>query len=238
MIQYLKTYFSPSEHEPDYSLAILDGVEGSRLGHDHQRQFHYVYQSLMLWRNIASEMFRFWFIAEKDLLSENHSYILKDTGQGLNRVQPAPETLKAMTELLERTKQEVGEWVGSSQIHLGDHNVPNALMFIDKYTQVCRIINPVILTVGQVDTLYKNPEIKSYFDAEFGGATDLKKTILRDFFRFAFDGSGADNFYDAGSCIDGRLTSAWNWCSKLSEKEYYYVFRLAGFTSFDGDFQK
>ena len=28
-------------------------------------------------------------------------------------------------------------------------------------------------------------------------------------------GSGADNFFDAGSCIDGRLTSAWNWCSKL-----------------------
>lgn len=34
--------------------------------------------------------------------------------------------------------------------------------------------------------------------------------FLADFFRFAFDGSGADNFYDAGSCIDGRLTSAWN----------------------------
>lgn len=33
---------------------------------------------------------------------------------------------------------------------------------------------------------------------------------IADFFRFAFDGSGADNFYDAGSCIDGRLTSAWN----------------------------
>jgi hypothetical protein len=25
----------------------------------------------------------------------------------------------------------------------------------------------------------------------------------------------ADNFFDAGSCIDGRLTSAWNWCSKV-----------------------
>lgn len=33
---------------------------------------------------------------------------------------------------------------------------------------------------------------------------------LVNFFRGAFDGSGADNFYDAGSCIDGRLTSAWN----------------------------
>jgi hypothetical protein len=28
----------------------------------------------------------------------------------------------------------------------------------------------------------------------------------------------ADNFFDAGSCIDGRLTSAWNWCSKVSRR--------------------
>lgn len=31
-----------------------------------------------------------------------------------------------------------------------------------------------------------------------------------DFFTYGFDGSGADNYFDAGSCIDGRLTSAWN----------------------------
>ena len=60
------------------------------------------------------------------------------------------------------------------------------------------------------------------------------RAILRDFFRFAFDGSGGDNFFDAGSCIDGRLTSAWNWCSQLPEKPFYIVFTLAGFTSFDG----
>ena len=60
--------------------------------------------------------------------------------------------------------------------------------------------------------------------------------VLHDFFRSAFDGSGADNFYDAGSCIDGRLTSAWNWCNELPRKPYFPLFKLTGFAGFDGEF--
>ena len=57
--------------------------------------------------------------------------------QGLNRVQQAPQVSRAMHGILNKCQRQIGSWVGSSVIHLGDHNVPNALMFIDKYTQVC-----------------------------------------------------------------------------------------------------
>ena len=59
-----------------------------------------------------------------------------------------------------------------------------------------------------------------------------KNYPFQDFFKHAFDGSGADNFYDAGSCIDGRLTSAWNWCNKLDKK---VIFKLNYFWSFPSE---
>jgi hypothetical protein len=41
-----------------------------------------------------------------------------------------------MHNILSTVQRRLGSWVGSSVIHLGDTNVPNALMFIDKYNQV------------------------------------------------------------------------------------------------------
>ena len=111
-------------------------------------------------------------------------------------------------------------------------------MFIDKYTQVPRILSPIVRCIENLERLYDEDDgIQHFVKSAYGSVDDLKKTILYDFFRSAFDGSGADNFYDAGSCIDGRLTSAWNWCSLLPTKDYYIIFRLTGFIGFDGEFR-
>ena len=98
----------------------------------------------------------------------------------------------------------------------------------DKYSQIYRILLPICNTLLHLPTLYGTPALRAYIDAEYGSLDALYVDILGDFFRHAFDGSGADNFYDAGSCIDGRLTSAWNWCSSLEKKRYFHVFLLTG----------
>jgi hypothetical protein len=135
IIDFLKSNFSPNKIEEGYSLSIVSGEAGSRLSHSHERQFYYALQSLTLWRDIINDMFRLWAMAEEDLLSESVTYSLQDTGQGMQRVQQSPRAYKAMQEVLTRVRNNVGNWVGSSVVHMGDHNVPNALSFIDKYTQ-------------------------------------------------------------------------------------------------------
>lgn len=108
-------------------------------------------------------------------------------------------------------------------------------MFIDKYCQVPLILNPVISVCLDLPGISaKDKAMKSYMESVFGSVGGAVDAILVDFFRHAFDGSGADNFFDAGSCVDGRLTSAWNWGSKIEKKSYYNLFKVAGFTSFDG----
>ena len=236
MIALLERFFDPKlgPQEAKFSLGIVAGEDGARLTHSHDRQYTYVLQSLHLWCEITNDMFRLWYLGEQDLLDGANPYQLRDTGQGLHRVQQAPRVWKAMQGLLHTTQQRVGSWVGSAVVHLGDANVPNALMFIDKYTQISRILNPIVLTLKEIDQFMKTPGLAEYVTHGFGGPEAAQKLILADFFRHAFDGSGADNFFDAGSCIDGRLTSAWNWCSQIESKSYYPLFKLSGFLGFDG----
>eukprot|EP00026_Physarum_polycephalum_P004946 Phypoly_transcript_04972.p1 GENE.Phypoly_transcript_04972~~Phypoly_transcript_04972.p1 ORF type:complete len:625 (+),score=68.93 Phypoly_transcript_04972:53-1876(+) len=230
MLYNLTTYFSPQKgHGP--KLDIHAGYNGSKLSHDHTTQFTFVLQSLMLWREVINNMFRLWFETEGDLLSSESPYSLRDTGQGLNRLQQCYNVSKAMHSILGRVQHQARGWVGLSVIHLGDRDVPNSLMFIDKYTQVSRILGPVVSCISRMDELQKDASIKRYFD-KCGGLEHIKVAVLQDYFRHGFDGSGSDG----GSCIDGRLTSSWNWCSKIEKKGYFPVFLLSGFKGFDGRF--
>lgn len=235
LIRYLKNEFDPKvAGSEETSLAIAEGIQGARLNHSHERQYNFVLQSMTLWREVLDNMFQLWHLAEEDLLDEQCAYNLTDTGQGLHRVQSSPRSVAAMRKILERVQRKVGGWVGSDTIHLGDHNVANALMFIDKYIQVPRILGPLVLCLDKIQDLYaSNSGLRAYIDS-WGGVQKTRRIILADFFRHAFDGSGADNFFDAGSCIDGRLTSAWNWCSVIEAKPYFPIFLLTGFTGFDG----
>jgi hypothetical protein len=156
MIDLLQAYFKPDSHEAGFSLAITAGQGGARLSHSHTHQFEYVLQSMTLWRHILHNMYKvtqhfvtctranpvnsdvlihlvlasqLWFMAEADLLDPANRYRLMDTGQGLNRVQNCPRVGRAMASILYQTQRELGSWVGSSVIHLGDRNVPNSLMY-------------------------------------------------------------------------------------------------------------
>jgi len=232
MLEFLTTYFDPDD-SGTHSLEIRYRVKGSKLSHDHSTQFTFVLQSLLLWREIMNEMFKLWFMTEEDLLEEKNRYKLMDTGQGLNRVQAAPNIGRTMSEILGKIHNIVRNWVGLSVVHLGDRDVPNALVFIDKYIQVPRILSPIVRIIDGIDSLYNISASKQMIDLHYGGPQNLKKDILSDFFKHGFNGSGSDG----GSCIDGRLTSAWNWCSKLQKKDYYHIFLLFGFSGFDGDFR-
>jgi len=95
------------------------GKDTSRLTHNHEKQYNYVLQSLTLWKEIAYEMHKLWTLAEEDLLSGTNSYKLRDTGQGLNRVQSAPRVSRIMQSILYKAQCDIGYWVGSSVIHLG-----------------------------------------------------------------------------------------------------------------------
>lgn len=234
MIEFLKSNFNPS-NDREWSLDISRGRGGSMLSHNHRTQYTFVLQSLLLWREIMGNMFALWQMTEEDLLDSNGRYRLCDTGQGLNRMQSAPRVSKMMHHILHKVQSEVGGWVGLSVVHLGDRDVPNALVFIDKYTQVPRILAPIVTTLDKLPDVYaSSPAMKKYIDTEFGGLDDLRMGILQDFFRHGFDGSGDDG----GSCIDGRLTSCWNWCSKIEKKKYFTAFLTCGFIGFDGGFRE
>jgi len=234
MLHYLSVSFNPDRADAvEKDLSISVGSGGSCLTHNHATQFKFVQQSLQLWREVQFDMYKLWYAADLDLLSDTNTYRLVNTGQGLNRMQAAPNVSKCMQSILGRVQQHVRGWVGLSVVHLGDRDVPNALFFIDKYTQVPRILAPLSHCLEELTAISKeDPQLNEMFKS-YDGVERVKVFILRDYFRHGFDGSGDDG----GSCVDGRLTSSWNWTSRLEKKAFHHLFMLSGFEGFDGSFK-
>ena len=110
-------------------------------------------------------MYNLWIKADHDLLSTG-SYSLLNTGQGLNRVQACPKVGSEMRNILNIIQSKVGPWVGLSVVHLGDRDVPNALIFIDKYTQIPRMLQPIVHMVENLSELFMDE-----FDEQGGEVT-------------------------------------------------------------------
>ena len=103
---------------------------------NHATQYQFVLQSLTLWKEIMNRLPMMWFAADHDMVEQ--SYRLADTGQGYQRLQQCPNVSAQMRDVLNKVHGMFDSWVGLSVVHLGDRDVPNALMFIDKYTQIPR----------------------------------------------------------------------------------------------------
>jgi hypothetical protein len=188
-----------------YSSSFMGG--GAMLSHNHATQFKFVLQSLTLWHEIMANMPKLWLCADADMTTE--MYRLVDTGQGYQRLQPSPRVRREMSEILSRVQSAAGSWVGLSVVHLGDRDVPNgesclsrpfphltpllspALIFIDKYTQVPRILAPIVQCIEQLPHLVDDSAFHRYVTEEWGSINGLRMQILSDFFKHGFDGSGA-----------------------------------------------
>jgi hypothetical protein len=108
-------------------------------------------------------MYRLWVCVDDDLLSTSSSCQLLNTGQGLNRMQSCPRLGRVIRSLLSKTQNAVGSnWVGLSVIQLGDRNVPNALVFIDKYTQIPRFLKPIADFVDSIPAICVDDRIDAY----------------------------------------------------------------------------
>lgn len=65
-----------------------------------------------------------------------------------------------------------------------------ALVFIDKYTQVPRILAPIVQCIEKLPALVDDTAFHSYVSQEWGSIDGLRLQILSDFFKHGFDGSG------------------------------------------------
>lgn len=218
------------------ALGVTAGKDGARLSHSSAVHAAYVRQSLEVWRDVTAAMHELWTAADADLLCPDRPYVLRNTGQGLQRVQPAPTVHKQVSKIVERVARASG-WVGLRAIHLGDDMVPNALLFLDKYLQIGSILRPVLRVLDSLAIAAAQPASPLAVMANhlYGSLAAAQTALAVHFLNHAFDGSGGDTAAEAGSCVDGRLTSAWNWCHGVARQRYYPLLQLTDVTSFDAE---
>lgn len=233
--------FERMEDTSPFNIAITAGRGEARFTHSHRTHCQYVQESLLLWELVQGHILNLWEVAEDDMLvSGGGAYDFVNTGQGYHRLCRAPSSYVFMSDCVSAAEKQMGGWVGIKVIHLGDRDVPNPLVFIDKYSVIPLIVRPIVHAIGELRRIFSEdeghshgsityPGLRNLLRAKYHSYEELRLVILSDFFKHAFDGSGDDG----GSCIDGRLTSAWNWCHKLHKKPYYDAFILTGFTGFD-----
>ena len=66
----------------------------------------------------------------------------------------------------------------------------SALVFIDKYTQVPRILAPIVQCIESLPKLVEDSAFHAYVSQEWGSIDGLRLQILSDFFKHGFEGSG------------------------------------------------
>jgi hypothetical protein len=211
-------------------------LHASPMFRTHTQHLQHVLQTVSLWETITHYLPFISFLSIQSYLDvSNNPYKLCNNGQGIVRVQPAMLLQRVMVALVVCALR----GVGSGAVHIGDSSVPNSLSLIDKYLQLNTILTPLLSTARYWWTSTTNIATQeavarlklSTFAADciqFG-----HRKLLQHWSINGMDGSGGDTVFTAGSCVDGRLTSVWNWCNMLPNQEFYPLFSLAGFTSFD-----
>ncbi|EPY26412.1 hypothetical protein AGDE_11350 [Angomonas deanei] len=160
LISYVKKDFEELSSSDPHNISIQSGKDGACFTQSHSTHAKYVIESLTLWMNVQGKIFDVWEAAETDMLVEGKgNYSIVNTGQGYHRMCSAPVSYRVMSSLVRETEAQLGGWVGIKVIHLGDRDVPNPLVFIDKYSVIPKIVTPIVHVLDELGHIFSEDEV-------------------------------------------------------------------------------